>query len=277
MRAYFQALRDADADPALRARGGADEIPKLFPRERLVRARERLEPALKQTATEAQRFQVRRSVDAMDFMLAYDDLLLAKAAFDSAMDAPTAEATKTAHGKVAAINARIRRYDPARYWSTAPMLEPMLEGARLVLGETKIDPWTGDFRGDSFGQKVLSFARMVQADGLNWSNSVDNGYIYGNGNMAAWYIRHDKPILRCSVDALTYDNAEGAGWLEWRVSFDRAATWEAVERVDLNRWQSRRLDLTKWVAERDDFVLGVFFAPGSNTRARLSGLSLAVD
>lgn len=277
MRAYFLVLREAEGDLSLRARGGADEIPMLFPRERLTRAREVLEAACAKVATESQRFQVQRSVDAMDFMLAYDALRSSKAAFDVAMDAPSARATKAAHENVAAINARIRKYDPARYWSTAPMLGSMLEGARLVLGEETVDPWTGAFRSDSFGQKVVSFARMVQADGLGWSNSVDDGYIYGNGSTAAWYIRHERPIQRCLVTAFTYDNAERAGWWAWRVSFDRGQTWKTVERVDSNRWQNLRLDLTDQVAGREDFVLGAFFAPGANTRARLSSLSLTVE
>ena len=277
MRTYFSILREAEGDSSLRARGGLDEISQLFPRNRLTRAREVLETARVKVGTESQRFQVQRSIDAMDLLLAGDDLITAKAVFDAAGDVPSAKSAKVAYEKAAAVNARIRNYDLARYWSTAPMLKSMLEGPSIALGEKTIDPWKGDFRSDSFGQKFVSFARMVQSDGLGWSNSVDDGYVYGNGRVAAWYIRHDKPIEHCQVTAFGYDNAESAGWWEWRLSFDRGRTWKTVERVDSNQWRSHRLDLTKHVVGRQDFVLGVYFAPGANTRARVSTLSVTIE
>ena len=277
MRAYFSVLREAESDLSLRARGGLDEIPRLFPRNRLARARRVLETARVKTGTDSQRFQVQRSIDAMDLQLATADLVSAKAVFDATGDVPTAKSAKAAYEKAAAVNARIRNYDLARYWSSAPMLKSMLEGPSIALGEKTIDPWEGDFRGDSFGRKFVSFARMVQSDGLGWSNSVDDGYIYGTGRVAAWYIRHSKPIEHCRVTAFGYDNAESAGWWEWRLSFDRGRTWTTVERVDSNQWQNHQLDLTKRVAGRRDFVLGVYFAPGANTRARVSTLSVKVE
>ena len=277
MRAYFSVLRESEGDSSLRARGGPDEISQLFPRNRLTRAREVLETAWVKADTKSQQFQVQRSIDAMDLLLACDDVASAKAIFDGAGDVPTAKVAKAAYEKAAAVNERIRNYDLARYWSTAPMLKSMLDGPSIVLGEKIIDPWKGDFRRDSFGQKFVSFARMVQSDGLGWSNSVDNGYVYGNGKVAAWYIRHDEPIKRCLVTAFGYDNAESSGWWEWRLSFDRGRTWKTVERVDSNQWRNHRLDLTTRVAGRQDFVLGVYFAPGANTRARVSTLSVTID
>ena len=277
MKAYFLILREAESDPALRARGGADEIPKLFPAQRIDRARQQLEAALALAVTPPQQFQVRRSIDAMDAMQAYWALESARKAFDAALDPPTASAVILAGRKLKAINDRIRRYDPARYWSTPDRVAAMLHSARVVLGEVKIDPWAGDFRGDSFGQKALSFARMIDADGLQWSDSVDNGYIYGNGTTAAWYIRHDRLIQRALVNARTYDSGESAGWLQWRLSFDRGVSWQPVERVDLDGWVRRRIDLTDRLTGRQDFVLGVYFAPGSNVRARLTSLSITIE
>ena len=277
MRTYFSILREAASDSSLRARGGLDEIPGLFPRSRLTRAREVLEGARVKASTKSQQFQLQRSIDAMDLLLAADELAAAKAVFDAAGDIPSARSAKAAYVKAATVNARIRTYDPARYWSTVPMLKSMLEGPAIALGEKTIDPWKGDFRSDSFGQKFVSFARMVQSDGLGWSNSVDDGYVYGNGKVAAWYIRHDKTIEHCQVSAFGYDNAETAGWWEWRLSFDRGRTWKTVTRVDSNQWKNHRLDLTNHVTGRQDFVLGVYFAPGANTRARVSTLSVTIE
>ncbi|MCH2126649.1 MAG: hypothetical protein MK165_17795 [Pirellulaceae bacterium] len=121
---------------------------------------------------------------------------------------------KAAYAKAAAVNARIQPYDLARYWSAVPMLKSMLDGPSIALGEKTIDPCKGDFRSDSFGQKFVSFARMVQSDGLGCSNSVDDGYVYGNGRVAVWYIRHNKPIEHCQLTAFGCDNAESVGWWE---------------------------------------------------------------
>ena len=266
IQAYFGILREAAADPKLRARGGLDEIPALFPPERITRAREQLEAAQAKAATEGQRFQVQRSADAMEMMAAYYKLLAAVRAQD-APDGAARDGLRAIRDNTMQVLERIHGYDPARYWSTqrAGGVSGVLEEAAFLLGETDVDPWAGDFRSDSFGQKAISLARMVESDGLNWSNSVDNGYVYGNGTTAAWYVRHGDPIRRCVVAALTYDNTEGAGWLEWRISFDRGTTWTEVQRVDANRWQSWSFDVTRWVAGRTDFVLGVLFAPGANT------------
>jgi len=280
MRAYFEILREAASDPQLRARGGLDEIPGLFPPERIARARRRLEVAQAKAATESQRFQVQRSVDAMEMMRTYHDLSAKVRVVEGTPDETTRAALEAVRDDALAVLARIRGYDPARYWSTqratGGMASP-LEEAGFLLGQVALDPWDGQFRGDSFGQKVLSLARMVAADGVRWSDSVDNGYIYGNATTAAWYVLSDEPITRCTVQALTYDSDEAAGWLEWRVSFDRGATWETVERVDQNTWRRISVDLTALVAGRGDFVLGAFFAPGANTRARLSGISISIE
>ena len=280
MRAYFEILREAASDPQLRARGGLDEIPGLFPSERIARARRRLEVAQAKAATESQRFQVQRSVDAMEMMRTYHDLSAKIRAVEGTLDETTRAALEAARDDALAVLARIRGYDPARYWSTQRAtggMASLLEEAGFLLGQVALDPWDGQFRGDSFGQKVLSLARMVAADGVRWSDSVDNGYIYGNATTAAWYVLSDEPITRCTVQALTYDSDEAAGWLEWRVSFDRGATWETVERVDQNTWQRISVDLTALVAGRGDFVLGAFFARGANTRARLSGISISIE
>lgn len=280
MRAYFEILREAAADPELRSRGGLDEIPDLFPPERIARARERLEIALPRAATEAQRFQVQRSIDAMDMMGAYYELTAVLRGIEDAPDEAARAALTAARTDLEAALARIREYDPARYWSTQREeggLRPMLDAAAVLLGEVTLDPWDGRFREDSFAQMALSRARMVISDGLRWSGSVDDGYIYGNGSLAGWYVRADAPIARATVQALTYDSDESAGWLEWRVSFDRGATWQAAERVDRDTWVRGTVDLSPLVAGRQEFVLGAYFAPGANTRARLSGIAIAVE
>jgi len=280
MRTYFEVLREAAADPQLRARGGLDEIPDLFPSERIARARERLAIALAKAATEAQRFQVQRSIDAMEMMRTFYELRALVRGIDGTPDEPTRVALAAAHEDALAVLERIRGYDPARYWSTQREtggMRPLLAEAAFLLGQIELDPWDGQFRSDSFGQKVLSLARMVVSDGLRWSDSVDDGYIYGNACMAAWYVRTDAPIAACSVKALTYDSDEPAGWLEWRVSLDRGATWQTIERTDRNTWVRITVDLTELVAGREDFMLAAFFAPGANTRARLSDITIVVE
>ncbi len=280
MRGYYGVLREAASDPALRARGGLDEIPDLFPAELIARARERLVLALPKAVTEAQRFQIHRSMDAMEMMRTYYELTELVQGRDGDLDEPTRAAMEAVQRDALAVLARIRSYDPARYWSTQHKvggLRPPLEAAAVLLGQVKIDPWDGQFRADSFGHKATSVARMVQADGLGWSDSVDDGYIYGNGSIATWYVRADAPITRCTVQAVTYDNDERAGWLEWRVSFDRGATWQTVKRVDNNGWVRGTVDLGALVAGREDFMLGAYFAPGANTRARLTAISLTIE
>jgi len=280
MRAYFEILREAAADPRLRSRGGLDETPELFPPERIARASERLAIALPKATTEAQRFQVQRSIDAMAMMRAYYELTVLLQGVGGTLEEPARIAMATAQQDALAALERIRASDPARYWSVQQEgggMRTLLEASALVLGQTALDPWDGQFRTDSFAHKAMSLARMVLADGLSWSGSVDDGYIYSSGTTAAWYVRAAAPIARCTVQALTYDSDEPAGWLEWRVSFDRCATWQTVERVDHNTWERRTVDLSALVAGREDFVLGAYFAPGANTRARLSSIAIAVE
>jgi hypothetical protein len=50
-----------------------------------------------------------------------------------------------------------------------------------------------------------------------------------------------------------------------------------VARVDNDTWNSAEVDLTEWVAGRESFVLAAHFAPGANTRARLSSVSVEVE
>ena len=280
MRAYAEILREAAANPALRARGGMDEIPDLFPPERIARARARLDLALPKATTAAQRFQVQRSIDAMEMIGAWYAMKAILDRQDGALDeAQQAALAKAQQAELAALE-RIRGYDLARYWSTQYKSAPVrsiLEAAALVLGQTAIDPWDGLFRQDTFAHKAVSLARMVRNEGLRWSGSVDDGYLYGSGATAAWYVRAATPITRASVEALTYDSSEPAGWMEWRLSFDRGATWETVQRVDLNGWKRQTLDLTKQLAGRTDVVLGLAFAPGAGTRARLSNVAIEIE
>ncbi|MBD3291497.1 MAG: DUF4838 domain-containing protein [Armatimonadia bacterium] len=279
MRSYFEILREAADNPDLRARAAIDEIPDIFPPERIERARAQLERAMPAADTQQQRFQVQRSVDAMEMMGAFYDLQAAiRAAADGLDDAERAEVAAQ-YERMEAVLERIREYDLARYWSTQRDGGPasLMEDARLLLGLEQVDPWTGDFREDSFGRQILAFSRMVESEGIRWSDSVDNGYIYGNDSRAAWYIAADEPIERATVSAFTYDNDEGAGWLEWQVSFDRGQTWETVARVDNDGWKRAEVDLTEWVAGREEFVLGVHFARGANTRARLSSVAVEVQ
>ncbi len=278
MRAYFEILRESAATPELRARGGLDEIPQLFPPEMIARAREQLEVARPLAQTEAQRFQVERSVDAMEMMGAYYDLQSAIRDAAEEMDAPRRTRIVAEQQRALAVLDRIRGYDLARYWSTqrdGGMIS-LLEEAELLLGMETLDPWAGDFRKDTFGQQVVSMKRMISPEEIRWSGSVDNGYIYGNDARAAWYVKAEAPIESCTLSALTYDSDERAGWIEWQLSFDRGETWETVARVDSDTWKRGTWDLTEWVAGREEFVLAAHFAPGANTRARLSEVEVEV-
>ncbi len=276
MREYFNTLREAAADPSLRARGGYDEIPTLFPPELIARARELLRPAEAAAETDAQRFQVQRSVDAMATMSAWYDLdaAVGEAAADPG-DAQRARLLAVRDRSVEVLE-RVRGYDLARYWSSqrdGAMLA-LLEDAQVLLGEVTIDPWIGDFRADTFGMQATALGRMVRSDGIRWSDSVDNGYIYGNDLRATWYVRAEAPIEACTLKALTYDTNERAGWIEWQLSFDSGETWETVARVDNDGWARGEVDLTELLAGREEFLLAAYFAPGSNARARLSDVAV---
>ncbi len=279
MRAYFEILRESAADPSLRARAAVDEIPDLFPPDRIDRARAQLEVAMPLAETDRQRFQVQRSVDAMEMMGAYYDLEAAIRAAAGEMDDATKTQLAAQRERMLAVLERIREYDVARYWSTQRAGGPisLLEDADFLLGAITIDPWAGDFREDTFGKQAIALGRMVESEGIKWSDSVDDGYIFGNDSRAAWYIKEDAPIQEATLNALTYDSDEPAGWIEWQVSFNRGETWETVARVDNDTWKRAEVDLTEWVAGHEDFTLAAYFAPGANTRARLSGMTVEVQ
>ncbi|MGI5818382.1 MAG: DUF4838 domain-containing protein [Armatimonadota bacterium] len=279
MRAYFDILREAADNPELRARAAVDEIPDLFPPERIERARAQLAIALPLAATDQQRFQVQRSIDAMEMMDAYYDLQAAVRAAADGMDEAERAELETQRGRALAVPERIREYDPARYWSTQREggMITLLDDAAFLLGATTIDPWVGDFREDTFGKQAISLGRMVRNEGIRWSDSVDDGYIYGNDSRAAWHIKAHAPIETATLNALTYDSDERAGWLEWQVSFDGGETWETVTRVDNDTWKRSEVDLTEWIAGHEEFILAAYFAPGANTRARLSSVIVRVQ
>jgi hypothetical protein len=280
MREYFEILRESAADETLRARAALDEIPDLFPPERIERARAQLEVARPLAETEQQRFQIQRSIDAMEMMDVYYDLDdLIRQSAPQGLNAESREQLEVAVERANAVLDRIREYDLARYWSTqrAGGMASLLEDARFLQGTDTIDPWAGDFRADTFGKPAIALGRMVRNEGIQWSDSVDDGYIYGNDARAAWYIEAEKPIERAALNAFTYDNNEPNGWMQWQLSFDRGETWETVARVDNDTWNSAEVDLTEWVAGRESFVLAIHFAPGANTRARLSSVSVEVE
>ena len=278
MREYFETLREAADNPDLRARGGEDEIPKLFPPELIARARELLRPAEAAAETEAQRFQVQRSVDAMQLNGAFYDLQAAIREAVGDLDDAHRETLVTEQERAEAVLERIHGYDLARYWSAHDegSLAPLLADARLLLGMDTLDPWAGDFRKDAFRRQALSLARMVASEGIRWSDSANSGYVYGNDCRAAWYVRAEAPIESCTLKALTYDTNERAGWIEWQLSFDRGETWETVARVDGDGWKRDEWDLTEHLAGHEDFVLAAYFAPGANARARLAEVAVYV-